>query len=370
MGPKASARRPGLSGHLYFARHKRDNLSMRIAALVMSLALALPAAGQEAVSAIQETHVNRASPGDSAIWVNRGAPLYSFVYGADARQGVLVFDILGHVLQRLHSGPIAAIDTRPDFLFGNAAAPLIAAANASDGALLLYRAMANGKLQPAEPATLPAADPALGAPTSLALFEGRDGTTSLFEGFEAGQVRQWRIEAKDGEIGIEAGRTIVLEAPVTAMAADDALGTLFVASGEMLWRFPAGGRDMESAIVDRPGSPCMPASGFGSLAIYPTGPEKGWLIAGERGGPHISVYRRETGARSAYACIGTFEVGVGLFDAVEDVTSLEVNAVAFGKLYPRGLLVVGDGADNRGTRNLKFVSWERVIEALGLDALS
>ena len=342
---------------------------MRIAALLLSLALILPAAAQDVVSALQESHINRAAPGDSAIWVNRNGPLYSFVYGADDKQGVLVFDILGHVLQRVRSGPLVAIDIRQDFLFDDGAVPLIAAARGSDGALLFYRALANGRLQPAEPASLPASDIGLGATTALAFHEGRDGSSSLFEGFAAGEVRQWRIEAEAGVLALEPVRTIVLSTPVAAMVADDALGALFVASGDLLWRFPAAGDEMETAIVDRPGSACMPANGIGSLAIYPTGPEKGWLIAGERGGPQISLYRRER-VHGAYDCIGTFSIDAGMFDAVEEVTSLDVNAVAFGKLYPRGLLVVGDGIDNRGARNLKFVSWERVIEALGLDSLS
>lgn len=341
---------------------------MRIAALLLSLALGLPAAAQEAVPALQESHINRAAPGDSAIWVNRSAPLYSFVYGADAANGLLVFDILGHVLQRVRSGPMAATDIRQDFLFEEGPAPLVAAARSDTGELYLYRAMPNGRLQPANPATLPAPD--LGAPTSLALYESRDGTFFLFEGFAAGEVRQWRIEAEGGPLKLLPARTLVLEAPVAAMVADDALGTLFVASGDMLWRFPASGDEMETAIVDRPGSPCMPAKGIGALAIYPTGPERGWLIAAEHGGPQISIYRRERGPKGVFECVGTFRIVDGMTDAVEDITSLDVNAVAFGQLYPRGLLVVGDAADNRGTRNLKFVSWERVIEALGLDALS
>jgi myo-inositol-hexaphosphate 3-phosphohydrolase len=68
--------------------------------------------------------------------------------------------------------------------------------------------------------------------------------------------------------------------------------------------------------------------------------------------------------------VGAFRIVDGMTDAVEKITSLDVNAVAFGQLYRRGLLVVGDAADNRGARNLKLVSWERVIEALGLDALN
>ena len=58
----------------------------------------------------------------------------------------------------------------------------------------------------------------------------------------------------------------------------------------------------------------------------------------------------------------------GSIDGVQETDGLAVTSVRLNALFPQGMLVVQDGYNDLPTenQNFKLVSWQAIVEALGL----
>jgi myo-inositol-hexaphosphate 3-phosphohydrolase len=115
------------------------------------------------------------------------------------------------------------------------------------------------------------------------------------------------------------------------------------------------------------------------LSIYDTGNGSGYILASSQGDSSYAVFDRE--GDNPY--LGSFVIGDnGPIDQANESDGLDVVNANLGTKYPSGLLVVQDGAnepqavfqdeeelENKST-NFKFVSWESVEQALGLDGIT
>ena len=76
-----------------------------------------------------------------------------------------------------------------------------------------------------------------------------------------------------------------------------------------------------------------------------------------------------------YQVRGAFRVGINTeksIDAVSETDGLEVSSKNFGGvngMWKQGMLVVQDGRKRmpEGNQNFKYVSWQKIAEALNLD---
>ncbi|MGI5289705.1 phytase [Nonomuraea polychroma] len=121
---------------------------------------------------------------------------------------------------------------------------------------------------------------------------------------------------------------------------------------------------------------CVPGQdrGFGGehlaadaegLTVYETGRDSGYLLASSQGDDTFAVYDRA--GRNAY--LGQFRVGPGdRADGAEASDGAMATSAPLGHAYPKGLLVVHDGADSppdgdREVTNFKFVDWRKVARS-------
>ena len=97
------------------------------------------------------------------------------------------------------------------------------------------------------------------------------------------------------------------------------------------------------------------------LALFPQGRKGGWLVASSQGDNAYAVYRLPDMAPA-----GRFRIAAGAFGATEETDGIALAAGRFGPLYPGGLLVVQDGDNAPHAQNFKLVSWQDLLQALGL----
>nr|WP_223167473.1 phytase [Nonomuraea sp. SYSU D8015] len=122
---------------------------------------------------------------------------------------------------------------------------------------------------------------------------------------------------------------------------------------------------------------CLPGRdrGFGGehlaadaegLTIYDAGGGEGYLLASSQGDDTFAVYERDGDNDH----VGQFRVGPGRrADGAEASDGAMVVSVPLSGAFPKGLLVVHDGADSPGdgereVTNFKLVDWRKVADAL------
>jgi 3-phytase len=164
-------------------------------------------------------------------------------------------------------------------------------------------------------------------------------------------------------------REFVVGTQAEGCVADDETGALYVAEeGTGIYRYAAGpdGGD-ERTVIDTVDSGRLTADVEGlGLWIGPGG--TGYLVASNQGADNYVVYRRD--GTNEY--VGTFHViadpAAGI-DGASETDGLEVTSTALGRDYPAGLLVVQDGRNLAPPerQNYKFVSWQEVARALGIE---
>ena len=97
------------------------------------------------------------------------------------------------------------------------------------------------------------------------------------------------------------------------------------------------------------------------LALAPKGKTGGYLVVSSQGDNAYTLYRL---ADMTYA--GRFRIGGGAIDGTSETDGIELALGDFGPDYPKGLFVAQDGDNAPDTQNFKYVSWARIVKALGL----
>ena len=97
------------------------------------------------------------------------------------------------------------------------------------------------------------------------------------------------------------------------------------------------------------------------LALAPKGAKSGYLIVSSQGDNAYTLYRL---ADMTYA--GRFRISGGAIDGTSETDGIELALGDFGPDYPEGLFVAQDGDNAPDTQNFKYVSWARIVKALGL----
>jgi 3-phytase len=184
-----------------------------------------------------------------------------------------------------------------------------------------------------------------------------------------GKIRQWKLTDRKGKVGIELVREIVVGSQAEGCAADDELGSLYVAEEDVgLWKYsaePDGGTARNSIDDVEKGNLTDDVEG---VAIYYDKNGTGFIVVSNQGEDNYSVYRRE----GANEHVGKFHVvansALGV-DGVSETDGLDVVSAPLGAEFPQGLLVVQDGRNLAPTarQNFKYVSWADVMKALRLE---
>jgi len=154
-----------------------------------------------------------------------------------------------------------------------------------------------------------------------------------------------------------------LASQTEGMVADDETAVLYIGEEKKgIWRFSAEPDNNSEGILIHESSEKNQNIRFDieGLALYQSGEGKGFLVASSQGNYSYAVFERH--GENKY--IGSFRIGDGITDGVQETDGIEITNSTLGKLFPEGLLIVQDGYNKDGKKqlpqNFKLVSWKSV----------
>jgi 3-phytase len=328
------------------------------------------------VTATLETEEVVSDADDPAIWVHPTDPSLTRVIGTDKGFGLLVFDMSGQIVQRLHDGQLNNVDLRVGFPFADGTKPIVVATNRTDlpsedkNSLLIYFIdESDGTLYPADTriVRVEALDGVNEGITAdiygVALYHSAvDGRFHVFANFKSGWVIQLGLSpAQSGtEIVAVHERSWKLDSLPEGMVADDELGHIYVGEEAVaVWKLNAEPHATTAGVmVDQVGSSTIPQPDIEGMAIYKSGPRTGYLVVSSQGDSSYCVYDRA----GDNAFIRKFDILQldGDIDRVTETDGLEVVPTALSDAFPAGMMVVQDDVNERFTKNFKYVSWQEI----------
>lgn len=282
---------------------------------------------------------------DPAIWVDPEVPRRSLVLGTNKDAGLHVYDLDGRQRQFLPAGNVNNVDLRrrpwrePDLS--------VAVASHRDPSAVVVFTLDHTSLEVREARRI-AVD--LTEPYGICLYQDADAQPWVILNDKDGTFVQYRLER---DYALTEARRFRTASQPEGCVADDAGGVLYVgeeAAG--IWKLDADpAAPAELTPFARVGDGVLAADVEG-LALYRSG-GRTWLLASSQGDNSFAVYDTASGTFRTSFHVGR-DAGV---DDVSETDGIEVASTALPG-FPRGLLVVQDGYNDRprGNQNFKYVS--------------
>jgi 3-phytase len=352
-----------------------EDIAKALKLKIGSSALATPAAASKvpAVTALVET-TPAGSYGDAAddpaIWAHPTNPALSLVVATDKKAGLYVYDMQGKVVQFLPDGKMNNVDLREGFDLDGKKIVLVTASNRTDKSIAIYR------LDPELRQFIDIADgvqpTGLGDPYGLCMYRSaEDGRTFVFINGDDTRQRQWELVASgNGKVSAKHVRDMTFDSQTEGCVADDQSGALYVNEEDVgLWRMSASpdGGDTKT-IVERIADNPAVKDDYEGLGIYDLGDGRGYLVVSSQGNDSYAVYRRE--GKQEY--LGSFAVVADPLrgiDGISETDGLEVTSRNLGPGFEHGAMIAQDGRNVMPVenQNYKYVPWESIAKALGLE---
>ena len=299
---------------------------------------------------------------DPAIWIHREDPSQSIIIATDKKLGLGVYDLTGRQIQFLSDGRMGNVDVRYDFLLGERSIDLVVANNRKDDSVAIYVVdIATRRLKPLTSRFPHTQISSYGS----CLYHSRStGKYYYFVNSKKGEVEQWELLA-DGNDAIAGKivRTFAVGSKTEGCVADDEFGHFYISEEDVgIWKYraePDGGT--VRSLVDSTGIRGHLSKDVEGLAIYYGESGAGYLIASSQGSNGFVVYLR--GEPNDYVTTFGIVAGNG-FDDVTHTDGIDVVSVGLGPYFPKGVLVVQDGKNDRANQNYKLVSWKKIEDGL------
>ncbi len=308
---------------------------------------------------------------DPAIWVHPENPELSLVIGTQKKRGINVYDMSGALLQSLADGRINNVDLRYGFRLGDKIVDVVTASNRSTDSISIYI------IDPESRSLINVADGIIPTgmtdPYGLCMYRSQSGSYYVYVNDTDGIFKQWQLlDAGNGKIGVQLVREFNVGSQTEGCVADDDTGDLYIGEENIaIWKYsaePDGGD--QRTLVDRVDGGNITADVEG-MAIY-YGPDgAGYLLVSNQGADNYAVYEREGDNQfiGLFHVVANAETGV---DGVSETDGLDVTSANLGAAFPHGAFIAQDGRnitpDER--QNFKFVPWEHIAEAMGLEIYS
>jgi 3-phytase len=300
---------------------------------------------------------------DPAIWVNSNDPSKSFIIGTNKKGGLCVYKINGEEIFYAPVGNVNNVDLRYGFPLSNRKVDIIATTNRTYNTLQIFTiSPETGVLTDITRDTLKST---LKEVYGIAMYKSKISNKYFaFISGKFGGVEQWELKATNDE-GITARivRKLSIGSQSEGLVADDETGMLYVAEEKRgIWRFNAEPDSSEMKVIIASSDSLNPKISYDleGLAIYYAKNSKGYLIASSQGNNSYSIFELEEPNRY----LGSFKVGVGTIDEVEETDGLDVCNTYLGEKYPNGIFIVQDGVntDKLDTlnQNFKIVVWKDI----------
>jgi 3-phytase len=304
---------------------------------------------------------------DPAIWIHPTDPSLSTIIGTDKRQGLVVYNLDGSILQQVNIGRVNNVDLRYNFLLNGQPTAIVAATNRTENTLVLY-AIDNETRELRDVAARPvvsAVEEVYGVCLYVSPTSGK--YYAFLNSADTGEVEQYELSATaEGKIEAQVVREWALGNQTEGCVADDELGMLYLGEeGYGIWKYAAEptGSTAGSAVDNvQQGNLVADVEG---MALYYTADGAGYLIVSSQGSSEFVIYERQ----GANAYVGKFRVieTTGI-DAISGTDGLDVTNFPLGANFPQGVFVAQDdlNIDPNETQNFKLVPWENIAGVLNL----
>lgn len=299
---------------------------------------------------------------DPAIWLHPGDPAQSRVLGTNKKRGLYVYDLDGRQLQFLDAGRLNNVDVRQGVRLGGRTVDLAVATRRDDASLALFEINPDGMLIAAGHVAT-----RLGDVYGTCLYHPPGGGLEAIVNDKDGRFQQWRILPDGKGWRGQLVREFRTQTQPEGCVVDDRNGRLFY--GEE--RHGIWARAVDADAIDEPQLVLavgeLLVADVEGLALY-RGERASYLVASSQGNSSYLVID----ALPPYRVRGAFRIGINItagIDGTSDTDGLEVSAVDFGGSFREGMLVVQDGYKRLpdGAQNYKYVAWQDIKQALGLE---
>lgn len=297
------------------------------------------------------------SADDATLWVNRSDPSQSLVIGTNKKSGLAVYDLSGKETQFLRDGEMNNVDHRDGFLLAGQPVSIVTASNRSSNLIVIYKVnAATRRLEAVAFAPLDTIE-AYG----LCMYKSSEtGKSYYFVTSKQGVVQQYELFDPATGVAAKQVREIKVGTQLEGCVADDELGYLYVGEEDVgIWKYqaePDGGNARTKVDATGPGGHLV-ADVEGLTLAYETN-GRGYLIASSQGNSTFVIYRRE--GDNTY--VKSFRIVAGNnIDAVTKTDGIHVTTANLGPLFPKGVFIAQDGADDKGTQNFKLVPWQSIV---------
>lgn len=345
--------------------------SVAVAGLILAATLVLSLRGrpakiknaprvQEVVAAGETDPVSTGgdSADDPTLWVNPADAQQSLVIGTNKKRGLAVYDLSGKEIQFLADGQMNNVDHRDNFPLDGKRVSIVTASNRSNNSIAIYRINVETKRLESVAAGVIKTIEAYGA---CMYRSSKSGKFYYFGTSKQGVVEQYELlDAGNGAVSAKKVRQLNVGTQLEGCVADDELGYLYVGEEDVgIWKYQAEpDANSERSKVDGVGGGNLVADIEGLTIAYETD-GKGYLIASSQGNNTYAVYRRE----GANAYVKSFRIVAGnKIDRVTETDGIHVTTANLGPLFPKGVFIAQDGADDTGKQNFKLVPWQLIVE--------
>lgn len=306
---------------------------------------------------------------DPAIWVHPHDPARSLILGTDKNGGLAVYDLAGHLMQYIPDGRLNNIDIRTGFEGMSGLEYIAAATDRTHTAIALYAIDADTQqLRRVNARQIPAE---FYDPYGLCMYRSQvNNELYVIASNATGQIHQWRLfPTANNTVDAELVRQLSLDSVAEGCVVDDETGYLYIAEEDVaIWRFgaePDAGN--ERIAITRVSPDGEVVDDIEGIALFTQPGGKGYLVVSSQGSDSYAIYERQPPHRFR----GIFRVRANIawgIDGVSETDGLDVNSTPLPG-YPAGLMVLQDGRniEPAENQNFKYVSWQSVIDALGLD---
>lgn len=297
---------------------------------------------------------------DPAIWVHPSDSSLSTIIGTDKQGGLAVYDLTGKQLQYVADGLMDNVDLRAGFKLGGQAVTLVTAGDRRDNSIAIYKV--NPQTRQLENVAASKVKHGVAVYGACMYSSKKTGKTYYFATSKSGEVEQFELaDNGQGKVTATSVRRFKVGGVVEGCVADDEFGHFYVSEEPVgIWKYsaePDGGTARTA--IGKVGDGHLHADVEGlAIAYGPNG--TGHLIASSQGNYSYVVYKRE--GKNEF--VKKFRIGDGAIDGAEETDGIDVTTANLGGKFPKGVFVVQDGFNDKGSKNqnFKLVPFDAIIK--------
>ena len=298
---------------------------------------------------------------DPALLIDSERPEDSLILGSADLGGLDIYTLDGARQGIGSNRPTTLVDVRYNFPLGGASVDLIVGYDAEATALVAY-VLDDSRTSLREVSSPMATEAEI---EGLCLYQSP--ISGKFYAFAAGDgmFQQWELYPQNGNVQGRLIRSVPVGPGAAHCVAHDRGAAIFYSQESVgvarLNAEPESETDVEFVDLS------TPHGRFGGdvkgVALYEQA-QSGYLIVSDADESRLQLYDLES--RAHRGTIGV--VGDESVDGAEETEGLTATSLALSASLGQGLLVLADDDNDGAPANYKLVPWQRVSEALGLDA--